>query len=285
VLQPDGVTTKPPTCIFCGTDVGPFDREDVLPKWLRKVLPSEFKVFLTSMEGGVRPARSNVLRAIIRRGGICKGCNGGWMSGLEKALIPTLRPMVNARRARPVPLSMTQQRTVAFWALEKALCLELAARQHDRNYLHGYIPPGQLAWLYDHREGRRPSPGTQVWLFAFQAQEPGEPGVAMMASHGSVTIADDFAEEPDAPESAIATLATLTVGTLGFQVFARDLSRPGEVAKPPLEPPGWLRPILVPIWPPLYPAAHWLATGPRGVVGRSAVPTLLTWGSDFAPPS
>jgi hypothetical protein len=285
------VTTVPPHCLFCETTVGPFDIEDVLPKWLRKVLPPGFSTVLIEHQGTGKPKRWGSVRAVIKNG-ICKPCNGGWMRRLEDASRPILRDMINPRVARPVRLDVLKQTLVAFWCLEKALCLEIAARQASPRHTWGYLPSGQFPWIYDHREReqRIPSPGTQVWLFAFMPQEQGEP-LARMASQQSVSLGppdgiygdngDIDGVEGTQADDSVATLATFTIGALGFQVFAHDV---GE-RKPavPLVPPEWLKPVLVPVWPPTYPEARWLATGPSGVVRRGNLLDVVTWGGLFRP--
>lgn len=284
MLQPDGITTKPRTCIFCGTTVGPFDIEDVFAVWTRKILPKPTKVVRSHPDPSKRPQESNVLRATIR-GGVNKKCNGGWMGVLEKSAKLVLRDMMNPRAGRvPVRLDERAQRIAAFWTIQKALCLELSLRQDMPTRDRGHISSDHFRWMYDHRTTREPPPNTQVWLFAFLAQERGAT-TARQASHSSVTASD----KPEAPQTPVAGLSTITIGCLGFQVFIRDIKTSGIDGQPkafpaPI-PPSWLDPFLIPIWPTLNPVATWLGNGPRAVVAPADLGLLTTWGPTFRPPS
>lgn len=283
MLTADGITTTPPTCIFCGTAVGPFDVEDVFSKWTRKVLPKPLKVMRNHPDPSKRPYETNVLRATIDKA-VNKKCNGGWMSVLEESAKPVLRDMMNPRPGRvPVRLDARAQRLAAFWTVHKALCLELSLRQDMPTREPGHISADHFRWLYERRTQREPPPNTQVWLFAYQAQEPGTQ-IARQASHGSV-IVSDRTRDPRAP---VGGMSTITVGCLGFQVFLRDIEASNADGQPeafsPLTPPGWLQPFLIPIWPILDPSAAWLGNGPKGVVARPDRDTLITWGPMFTRP-
>jgi hypothetical protein len=204
------------------------------------------------------------------------------MSKLEDEAKPILAPMMNPKRvARAVKLSRAHQRVAACWAFEKALCLELSMRQTQRGYRQGHLSKDIFHWLYDHRATRTLPPGAQIWMFAFNAQELGEVE-ARMAFHGSITVTNKAVD----PQTPVGFLATMTIGTLGLQVFGHDITYEGGVPREPepLVMPSWLSPVLIPIWPTLNPVARWLGNGPRGVVGAAGLGRLTTWGDLLAPP-
>lgn len=266
----DGLTTSPPTCLFCGSQKGPFDVEDVFAIWIRKVLPRPAIVIRNSDNSNRKPKVSTVLEAKLRKA-VCKSCNGGWMSRLENAAKRVLSPMLNPKpNTVPVRLDLPAQQLVAYWAVHKSLCLELSLRQAMADYPWGRITRDEFTWMYDHRESREPPPGAEVFLFAFQAQASGS-NQARVSSHRSVGLS--HIENPERP---VGCLSTTTIGTLGFQVFRHDIVlEEGVPRRPePLMVPSNLRQVLIPIWPTVQPIAGWLVSGPAGVVSDSRLDNL-----------
>jgi hypothetical protein len=273
-----------PTCLFCGKTDGPFDVEDVFPKWTRRVLPVPMQTtqVRTTPDGVPVPSSaptSTYLNAKLKDS-VCRDCNNKWMSVLEGDAKPILGDMMNPTPATvPVVLDSQAQRTAAFWATEKAACVELSIRQSEASYSGNPLFPGELEWLYDHRDTRELPPYAQVWLFAFRAQAAGT-DAALSGTHQSLALADSGSES----QGAAGVLSTFTIGCLGFQVFrsahltavpgADDGS--GPKAPAPLLPPAWLGPVLVPISPAVSASATWLATGPQGVVEPSDLKRLIT---------
>ena len=160
VVQPDGITTKPPHCVLCQTTTGPFHVEDVFAKWITRVLPTPTAPIERGRGDSPRAThRSNILEAKLRKA-VCRPCNNGWMSQLEDDVRDVLAgAMSPTARTVPVTLNRDDQQTVAFWAVEKALLLELALRQSLFGYTPGHIPAHHLTWLYEQRETRPVTPG------------------------------------------------------------------------------------------------------------------------------
>jgi hypothetical protein len=280
VIQLDGITTKPPTCIFCGTSQGPFHVEDVLPKWLRKVLPRGDRV--EYRRPGRKTRNNAVLQAKLKKA-VCRRCNGGWMSVLENATKPIIADMIYPDAAKlPIHLDGPAQRMIAFWAVEKALCLELSMRQSLSDFPGGHLSLGLFRWLYEHREQREPPPGTQVWLFVYHAQETRKEAIVATLSQVPLSGKEEH------PQRAEASLSTFTVGCLGFQVFVRDLveSGSGPLDRDPLVPPESFRPWMLQIWPIVEPTANWAPNGAASHrVTAATLPAHVTWGPTLQPTS
>jgi hypothetical protein len=168
-IQPDGFTTKPPHCVLCKTTRGPFDDEDVLAKWITRILPKPTTaIHRGSDDSRARPHRSNVLEAKARKA-VCKTCNNGWMNALEQKVKTIVSGAMNPTpETVPVRLNREQQRTLAFWAIEKALFLELSLRQSKHGYKRGHLPADHFTWLFDHRDEREPPSrhGRAPWAFS-----------------------------------------------------------------------------------------------------------------------
>ena len=200
------------------------------------------------------------------------------MSRLEKEAKPILARMINPPVVRAVKLNHSDQRTVSYWAVEKALCLELSMRQSRRDYRRGYLTPDPFRWLYDHHAKREPPPGTRVFLFAFSPRTaPRARGLT--ASHLSVGVTNRAKDEL----APCASFSTMTIGCLGLQVFIPDIVMEGAIPQKPdrFDPPRWLTHVLIPIWPKLKPTARWLANGPAGVVNLADLDRIMSWGTKF----
>jgi hypothetical protein len=205
------------------------------------------------------------------------------MSVLENASKPILADMIYPDATNlPIPLDGDAQRTATFWAIEKALCLELSMRQSLRDYPGGHLSLGLFRWLYEHREQREPPPDTQVWLFLYHAQET--PKEAVVATLSEVVLSS----KEEHPQRAVASLSTFTLGCLGFQVFAHDLieSGTGPLNPDPLLPPDSILPWLLQIWPTVDRIANWAPNGAASHrVTAATLPAHATWGSTLQPTS
>lgn len=282
----DGLTTSPPTCLFCDSP-GPFNIEDVFPVWTRKVLPrgtaagQRPSIIRRSDNPNSKPKPFTVLEATLRKA-VCKDCNGGWMKRLEDDVKDIIAPMMNPNpEALPVWLDRSAQQVVAFWVTLKALCLELAYRQMMIDYAWVQISREEFRWMYDHRDSRESPPGAQAFLFVFRVQIPGTKD-ARVSFHHSVILSD----RTNQPGHPIASLSTTTIGCFGFQVVRRDIAVESGVPQypEPLVVPPHLSQVLIPIWPIADEVRGWGATGPAGVVTNDTIDDLAAWGSVFPSP-
>lgn len=143
-------------CAFCGA-VGKLHKEHVFPDWIGRLWVPDLTIRHTrgfedrdgATEGAwfARPFRITVTA-------VCKECNSGWMSDLEKEAAPILTPMIRgARRA----LSEDDQATVALWSVKTAM---MAAFTHLAT---STFRREQYKWVHQQRS---PPRHHQVWLAA-----------------------------------------------------------------------------------------------------------------------
>jgi hypothetical protein len=156
------------TCVFCGRPAD--SREHLFSDWMHKVLPSQEPMLhfrqlgkdgATRREWARRPFRDKVRF-------VCCGCNGGWMSDLEKYAAPLLRaPMTKT----PCAFDLAQQRILATWAVKTSLVFQasqmdapIAPRQHFAHLRERRSPPHQVTvWLGSHYRARE-DPANSVFL-------------------------------------------------------------------------------------------------------------------------
>ncbi len=103
-------------CLFCDQQAN--TDEDVWPLWLvREIGQVKIVARLSGRQG--RNQRAENLR--IKSKLVCSRCNNEWMSGIESAVIPHLRPMLRAER---VELDEAGRLALARWALKTAMVFE-----------------------------------------------------------------------------------------------------------------------------------------------------------------
>jgi hypothetical protein len=81
-LDNERLLTTPTTCIFCRSPEGPFDKEDVWPKWVRNLIPVIGTVTRTDSYEQTGRRTDMHVREILD-GVICRPRNNGWMSQWE----------------------------------------------------------------------------------------------------------------------------------------------------------------------------------------------------------
>ena len=111
----------PKVCIFCGGG-GPFSAEHVLPEWTARLIGVR-RVQVTSSKLGVRRRPWEAVGSFGHKiSSVCRGCNNGWMSGLEEIAKPILSPLIVADRQ--TRLTTDQQVVVASWVWKVAILHE-----------------------------------------------------------------------------------------------------------------------------------------------------------------
>jgi len=155
-------------CLFCGQVHRPksvYARaaatdEDIVPKWLQKYLGIQASLvtpmLVRSEDLTLLDVRQHVVAA-FKTGGVCAGCNGGWMSDLENAVKPILTALIDGTRAFP-DLGQSEFRVLARWTMKTVAALnrsssyanredEIARRipdEHLRALSAGDLPHGTL---------------------------------------------------------------------------------------------------------------------------------------------
>jgi hypothetical protein len=184
-------------CIFCGT--APTTKEHVFSEWTHKyMLPrkggkarSQIAVeYLDRVESVDLPMAGEMRDWQIKC--VCKGCNTGWMSRLDKAAEPAMYPLiVRKKRTR---LSKAQCETIAAWAVLKSMIVHHDIVHHTRRkqFKDTRVPPaGFSVWVADYRRRKwksewvsRPFP-----VHSMERNTRARPGRAVRPnSHATVQI-------------------------------------------------------------------------------------------------
>ena len=241
-------------CVMCGGP-GPLTDEHVISKTVRKQMPLLSSVTRTFAGHTTKPM--NVLHMVLRKA-VCKPCNGGWMGDLEADLVK----IMGAQIADPqrTTLNPSEQERVATWAIKTALLLEVWTSSKGRG---SYVPTDNLRWLAAHHT---PPAFAQVWMAGIHSEMKrlawSQSGFLALATHEKV-----------------ACVATFTVGSLGFQVFARDIedpNNPGSVRPfAALQPPQAVLDTTLEIWPGSAQDVTW----PRNdtILSLDALPAWAKW--------
>jgi hypothetical protein len=155
-------------CLFCGQAHQPktvstkatATDEDIVPRWLQKYLGIENEIvtpmLVRSKDLAPLHIRQHVVSA-FKAGGVCSGCNGGWMSDLENAAKPILIALIEGTRFFP-DLAQGERYTIARWTMKTVAALnrsstyanrddEIARRvpdEHLRCLAAGNLPPEVL---------------------------------------------------------------------------------------------------------------------------------------------
>ena len=239
-------------CVFCGS-FGPLTDEDVVPRWLPKLLGLTGRPAVMTTESLGKSAtvvrRDQRMKLTLRA--VCRRCNNTWMSVLESRFKGICGPAIVGRKS--MVLAPPEQRLVATWAVKTALLMELAYRFLGE---HAYAPPSNLAYLYA-RRGQKPPPGadTRVWIGALG---PGWRDVWHQAS--AFIPAGDEAQPSDRVGWYLATVA---VGHVVLHVFGRDIQPDvSGRASAARNHPAWSLPDqwtqhLLPVWPVISDHVHW----------------------------
>lgn len=118
------------TCLFCPTLLrsGTRSREHVFPDWILQHFRIGDHVVTQRAWQGLEqssPVRRHPLGA-FRLGGVCEGCNKGWMSDLEQTVKPLLLALGKGDRRLP-DLAHQEQRILSRWAVKTGLVLHAAS--------------------------------------------------------------------------------------------------------------------------------------------------------------
>lgn len=123
------------SCVFCGSTSN-LTREHVLPDWLTEIglgpTPSEHRFGRLNRVPRPWPARPFTTTVKM----VCAACNNGWLSALEGAAKPVLKPLI---RGDSRHLSDDDQILIAAWTYKTALVSLLQHSRADR--LDGYGVP------------------------------------------------------------------------------------------------------------------------------------------------
>jgi len=106
-------------------------KEHVWPQWLSALMSGDRKTIPTTL-------RSTELNKVKKWKGqglqvndVCSSCNNGWMSELENAIKPILRPLIQGSTAAR-PITLAEQVLTTRWVLKLAMMMDATARKRKR---------------------------------------------------------------------------------------------------------------------------------------------------------
>ena len=147
------------TCLFCGKAAD--TQEHVFPNWVNDLYPAYTlggvradMLHVVPERTEMRSYRADEVASLSARA-VCGSCASGWMSRLEKAARPILKPLI---LSQPRTLSMAEQLLAATWAVKTAIVSEAIMQYPDR------FPPEDCAIV---REQQRPPGRLRVAIAAF----------------------------------------------------------------------------------------------------------------------
>ena len=203
------------SCLFCDR---PFDpkggprektEEHVFPDWSKPYLSSplgpgeqwHWKAQGDEREEGSYPA----FPAQQTVKGVCKECNGGWMSDTEVAVKPYLLPAMQGKGQR---YSEKAQLALATWALKTALVVGAKG---------GYQPTPR-EFLHNLERKRAPDQKVRIWIGATPHPE------MTYIDHRTLKIRGSASDEPPPAANGYATV--LSIGHIAFYVIGWSVSKP-----------------------------------------------------------
>lgn len=256
--QPSTRTRR--ACAFCGN---PADSgEHLLAEWLQRVLPSDEQMIHFRQLGADANDRREWHRLPFREDAriVCKTCNSGWMSDLEKAAQPVLeRPI----RREASTFGTPHQTILATWALKTALVFQasqnvrIAPTEHFSLLPQRRTPPRSVAvWLGSHYRARSDA-SNSVFV-----QRP----LSLESLDGRID-ADELREQP------FGYLNFLAVGGVSFLILGHRFSNRIDV-----EYDGPLADALIRIWPHRASVVPW---PPRHMMDQDLLQMLTLAPSGF----
>lgn len=222
------------SCVFCGG--GPLTAEHVFPQWLVPIIETLGKPRSATRvtEHGEHIHNiweTTTIDVKVRK--VCGPCNNGWMSEMEVAVMPILKPLVVS--TEPQTFTEAEAVTLATWIAKTVLTASLMHPDETNP-----IPRKYFEGMY---RDRAPFGDSVVWIAAYDVDR-------YPASSSMVPIVE-----------LNGFRVTGNVGCIAYQVTATDdqaesgvVLPPGELASYitqiwPLKPRADLAPMLKTAWP------------------------------------
>jgi hypothetical protein len=237
-------------CSFCGHAIDAnAPPEHVIPKWVSLAYPGA--MFTTRRNNG-RVTTGKLIDITVET--VCRACNHGWMSDLESANAPRLKPML---RGETQGLSIQQQDSIARWATKTAMTLDQTFPATERVFT-----AAERQFLM---EKELPPPGTGVQLARYAGTGP-------FLDFGHNDLYRGAIADPANPGPPDGHRTAIRIDKLIVEVNVTSDGR-GNVDLQSGTPGVNIRDLLLPVWPVAAP----LAWPPRIAMGNE------TWTSFVEP--
>ncbi len=198
----------PKICIFCQEPGRTLTREDFWPVWMQEFLPLKSEVTthhtrLVRDSGTLTPDLLEIGPGTLNRPGgplskrlkvVCRCCNNGWMSRLQKAAIPILKPLLNGEWST---LNESECLAISRWAVMFTMVYDTAdtstrsITQAERTFfMQSKTPPGNWLVLVGRLQDDRRH-GT-AWKRSFRTFSAGEEVEANFDAHSTTIGAGRF---------------------------------------------------------------------------------------------
>jgi hypothetical protein len=223
------------TCLFCNATG--LTLEDVWPTWLVKLLPIGEYDIARGVEIGDSHERQRwkQKKLELKARFVCAKCNNGWMSRVEEATIPVLRPLISNPLAT-CKISRHDQRILSTWIMLRCMIFD-----NTQTPVHYYSHEQRKA-LY--QDPTTPLENTHVWLALLPPRKPSVGG----------NIYTRITED----KTFRFTVFNCIVGEMTFQVFSwhgtaplgfikdRDTGKVINLKR--LSDPAWTE-LILKLWP------------------------------------
>ncbi len=182
-------------CIFCPRPVD--SKEHLWSEWILEEFRSRPELQKPIRFSKGKTAARWIHNPEVLISCVCQGCNNGWMSDLEIHNKPHMLPMLLDKR---VSLEPQQQKSLARWAILKAMVLEAANRERDSFYTDEerstFKPPSSSIPV-----------GTNVWIGRFSGIGFHTGGTGIFRPIGNI------------PQAIHGHVTTIVVAHLAIQVL------------------------------------------------------------------
>jgi hypothetical protein len=235
----------PPDCLFCDKPAG--SKEHLWAAWIHK--RKDFGPLRFSIGNSPEEIKNDPEQKIDT---VCRGCNNGWMSALERKNKPTVACMFEDLT---IPLDRQQQTLLSNWAVKTAMVLD-SIKNPDANPRF-YEKPDCVIF----RQRRIIPDRVRIWIGQYSRSSLGAYGT-------DVTIMS-----PAGSKIGIGTAATIVVGHFAVQVFAMRVNPEqggGNITDVQSKPGDWDN-MLAQIWPIVKQSLTWppkvtfTNSGPRSI--------------------
>jgi len=195
------------TCLFCGNAAD--TKEHLFPDWVNDLYPAytlggaRADVFqIGPKQTQMWSYRADEVASLTERA-VCDSCNNSWMSRLEKAARPILRPLI---LGQPRTLSMTEQLLAATWAVKTTMVGDAVL---------GYPNRFSVEDCAIVREQQRPPARSSVSIGAFSPL-----GGTHVFTRYIRSLNDVYRDDAPVPDSCI---HTIQIGAMVLQVRGTDV--------------------------------------------------------------